>query len=235
MAARAVSRAAKLARIARHPTLWRPLRAGVAASVEHLRVPFVQPGAVVDVGASHGQFSLLARLRFPDTPIVAFEPILAARAAFSAVLGDAVDLRPHAVGAAAGTVLMNISQADDSSSLLPIGQLQSEIFPGTQRAGGQVVDVVTLAGSLPFDLPTPWLVKIDVQGFELEVLRGAVPVLGKVGEIYVECSFVELYEGQPLVDEVICFLRCHGFRLSGVFNITSASGLPVQADLLFRR
>ena len=52
--------------------------------------------------------------------------------------------------------------------------------------------------------------------------------------VYVECSFVELYEGQALVGEVILYLVHRNFQLSGVYNqVEDSEGRPVQADFLF--
>jgi hypothetical protein len=82
----------------------------------------------------------------------------------------------------------------------------------------------------------PALLKIDVQGFEMEVLRGAVEILSSFSSIYVECSFIELYSGQALINETIEFLYSAGFALAGLFNQTTDScGRPVQADVLFHR
>ena len=54
--------------------------------------------------------------------------------------------------------------------------------------------------------------------------------------VYVECSFVELYAGQSLADEVIAWLREHSLHLSGVYNMTyDTGGRAVQADFLFKR
>ncbi len=86
------------------------------------------------------------------------------------------------------------------------------------------------------DLPSPCLLKIDVQGFEMEVLAGAEALLPSVDEILVECSFVELYDGQPLADEVIVFLLGVGYRLRGAYGMsTDDDGRCLQADLLFLR
>jgi len=52
--------------------------------------------------------------------------------------------------------------------------------------------------------------------------------------IYVECSFVELYQGQALADEVISFLREENFSLSGIYNLNyDKSGRAIQGDFLF--
>jgi hypothetical protein len=77
--------------------------------------------------------------------------------------------------------------------------------------------------------------KIDVQGAELAVLQGC-DSLDEIDWIYVELSFVGLYQGQPLCDEIIGYLGEHGFRLAGVFNqVRTAAFGPTQADFLFCR
>lgn len=228
-------RAVKLGRIARDPRLWPALRRGVAASVEHARVPFTAPATVLDVGASSGQFAVFAAARWPRARIVSFEPIPAAQARYAAAMRGRAVLHPVAVGAAPGRATLHVAAADDSSSLLPITERQIASYPGTQEQHTLEVDVVTLDDHLDRDLPAPWLLKIDVQGFELEVLRGATATLERVGQIYVECSFVELYGAQALADEVIAFLFERGFRLAGVHNVDYHGGHAVQADLLFSR
>lgn len=228
-----VVRLKKLATIAQHPSLWPALRSGVAAATEHMSVPLTTPGTVIDVGASHGQFALIANLRWPQARIIAFEPLPDAGAQLKQLLGEHVDLRPFAVGAHPGRATLRISRADDSSSLLQIGRRQIETFPGTEEVDSLDVQVVALADELGRSLSRDWLLKIDVQGYELEVLRGAEPILGRVREVYVECSFEELYDGQPLAPEIIDFLYRHNLRLAGVYNVTSVGGRAVQADMLF--
>jgi len=79
------------------------------------------------------------------------------------------------------------------------------------------------------------LLKIDVQGFELEVLKSAETLLPLFDWVYVECSYVPLYEGQALANEIISYLEACGFRLSGQYNPSYArvGGGLLQADLLF--
>ena len=50
----------------------------------------------------------------------------------------------------------------------------------------------------PDELKKTTLLKIDVQGFEIEVLKGCNALINKISYIYVECSFLELYQGQAL-------------------------------------
>jgi hypothetical protein len=87
------------------------------------------------------------------------------------------------------------------------------------------------------DLPAPVLLKLDVQGYEREVLDGAEHTLDAVGRLLVEVSFHELYSGQALFDELHCLLTRKGFRCSGVINpaFDRSTGAVVQADAIFER
>jgi FkbM family methyltransferase len=231
------TRATKLGRLAQHPGYWRSARQGVVASVEHHAVPFSDDiRTVFDVGASRGQFALFAVERFPKAQVTCFEPLPESRAALASVLDGRVEVRPVAVGAAPGTAELQVSAQDDSSSLLPIGSRQIAEFPGTARASTLEVPVVALEAEIGPATPGPRLLKIDVQGLELEVLKGAGRALDLIDEAFIECSFVELYEGQALADEVVAFLLDRGLRLAGIYGISySADGSAVQADFLFRR
>jgi len=219
------------------PSFWSPLRSGVAASVEHARVPF-DPGlrTILDVGASRGQFALLAMQRFPRARVLCFEPLPQAQETLIAVTRGRAEVHQVALGLRAERRAFVVSALDDSSSLLPIAQRYIDEYPGTEPEGSMEVGVTTLADFLHEDLPGPRLLKLDVQGTELEVLRGAGASLRLIDEVFVECSFVELYIGQAYADDVVCFLRDAGLRLVGVHGLSSsADNATLQADLHFRR
>lgn len=191
---------------------------------------------VIDVGASRGQFALFASRRFAEARIVSFEPLPGPAAKLEEVLGTRVDVRRTAVGSRPGRATVHVSRSDDSSSLLPIGSRQVEEFPGTGEAGSHAAETTTLDLAFAEPPERPCLLKIDVQGFELEVLRGAERTLGDVDEALVECSFIELYEGQPLADQIIAFMLEQGLRLKGVHGLSrSTGGEQIQADFHFRR
>jgi hypothetical protein len=84
------------------------------------------------------------------------------------------------------------------------------------------------------EIAQPALLKIDVQGYEKEVLEGVGSLLKTFAWIYVECSFMELYAGQTLAHEVITMLAKRGFRLDGVYNLSyDRNGLAIQGDFFF--
>jgi len=216
------------------------LRHGVAPAIEHTDVLRTMPfDLVADVGANRGQFSLLCRRLRPRARIVAFEPLRGPADVYRALFASdsGVTFNSVALGPMRGEMEINISRRDDSSSLLPISKAQTENYPGTERIGGDQVTVAPLTDFIGrLDLRVPSLLKIDVQGFELEVLKSAEALLPHFHWIYAECSFVSLYEGQPLADDVITFLDMHGFTLSGRHNPSHGkTGALLQADLLFTR
>ena len=230
----------KLVAIAARPLYRRAfLRHGVAPAIEHEPVlrglPF---DFVADVGANRGQFSLVCRRINPKARIVAFEPLAEPAQTYRALFaGDSlVRLHECALAPARGEMTMHVSGRDDSSSLLPISPIQSEHFPGTESVGTRRVATGPLSDFVsPADLGGGNLLKIDVQGFELEVLKSAELLLPQFRWIYAECSFVPLYEGQALAEEVIAWLEARRFHLVSRFNPSHGrDGLPLQADLLFQ-
>lgn len=238
--ARRARRLVKALRLLPNPVFRRGLRFGVGATIEHRAViEGMALATVVDIGANVGQFSLLVRGLHPAARIYAFEPLDEAAARYRRLFaGDAnVTLFQAAIAPEQGTATMHVSAAADSSSLLPIGDRQSELFPGTEEVGTAEVETGPLDAFLAAtDIVAPALLKIDVQGFELEVLRGAQSLLDRFAHVYVEASFEALYEGQALAHEVVAFLEDAGFAEAGRFNVSHGpDGKPVQADFLFRR
>lgn len=236
------AKARKLADILAVPA-WRRalLRHRVAAGVEHAGVlrNLGPVRTVVDIGANRGQFALAARHCFPDARIVSFEPLAGPAALYRAVFAgdERAMLIEAAAGPEPGEVSIHLSARDDSSSLLPITARQNALFPGTAEAGTASIRVVRLADEVPTaDLVAPALLKLDVQGFELQALAGCEDLLDRFDWVYAECSFMELYAGQSLADEVIAWLRERGLRLAGVYHMAyDGDGRAVQADFLFGR
>lgn len=224
----------------RVPLYRNALFRGVAAAIEHLPVlDGLRLSTVLDVGANKGQFSLVARQLFPDAAIVAFEPLPDAADLFSTVFaGDgAVTLFRVALGEREGSLPFHVSRRGDNSSLLQPTRRQEDFAPGTGCS--HVIDVPVrrldaLAESLPWRSPV--LLKLDVQGFEREVLAGAEAVLERVDFVLAELSFAELYAGQAPADAVIGWLHDRGFRLTGMEKpATDRYGRVVQGDFLFCR
>lgn len=227
-------------RLLRYSNGRRGLFHGVAMTLEHIpALRGLNPATVVDIGANRGQFSLLCKELFPDASIYSFEP-LAGPAGITQSLFRGVEnfkLFVSAIDEKSGTAAMNVSRSDDSSSLLPITDQQTEMFPGTEKVDTEQVSVGVLSDYLETsDICGSALLKIDVQGYELNVLKGCGELLDQFDHCYVECSYRELYHGQALAAEIIEFMTGSGFDIVGKFNThVDRDGAPIQCDILFRR
>ncbi|MCZ6859866.1 MAG: FkbM family methyltransferase [Alphaproteobacteria bacterium] len=159
--------------------------------------------AVIDVGANEGQYARRLRSAGYRDAIVSVEPGAAAHAALSgAADGDPnwSVARRMAVGEKAGLAQLHVSTRSDMSSLKEMSAVTREAFPKAAPAGEETVTVERLdavfdelVGS---DVERVFL-KIDTQGSEVEVLRGAEGVLPRIVGMQLEMSLVPLYDGEP--------------------------------------
>jgi hypothetical protein len=78
---------------------------------------------------------------------------------------------------------------------------------------------------------------MDVQGFELELLKGAINSLQQIKLIRFEASFISLYKDAPKFSEICLFLEESGFRFHSILGQirSKESDTPVQGDFLFIR
>ncbi len=240
-----VDQAAKLMDVVLTPGALGAVRAGTPFSlsafrlVSQVRQRFGVPATVLDVGANKGQFSRAAATAFPGARIIAFEPLESVAADWRRNLADVPGAEIHvcALGAENGTVTFHPHEYSLSSSVLPLAA-----DAGAEGRGGagelapvevpvrRLDDVVTLD-----DLRAPLLAKLDVQGYELEVLRGAEATLRHVDALVVELAFEHHYAGQPLFTEVLEYLTGLGFALDVPIDVRrDESGTVVEMDGLFQ-
>lgn len=200
----------------------------------------LRPKTVIDVGANIGQFSVAALKTFQDVTVYAFEPLPDAAARFRRNTAGlrGVALQEVALGASAGTATLRVSANSVSSSLLPMKPAHGEAFPDSTTVASVDVPVTTLDGALAGStLPRPVLLKVDAQGYEAHVLRGAAATLAQVDYVLIETSLSPLYEGEPTVTELATHLAERGFVLDAAVSLLESpkTGEILQLDLLFRR
>jgi FkbM family methyltransferase len=212
----------------------------VAATVEHGEgLGGLTLRTVIDVGANRGQFTLFALHTFPEAKIVSLEPLAAPAARFRRVFAKErrVTLHNAALGPETGQFIMHVSGHDESSSMLPITATQGQLFRGTDEVRTETVRTAPLSEFLDgSSIEEPALLKLDVQGYELEALRACGDLLDKFAYVYAEASFIELYEGQVLADDLVAWLRERGYELVSSYGASSDQhGRKIQADMLFKR
>jgi hypothetical protein len=124
------------------------------------------------------------------------------------------------------------------SSLLPVTEETLRVFPDTAHWTPQDVTVSTLdKWAESHKLEPPILIKMDVQGYEGHVIRGGRATIQKAQVLLLEVSFVELYAGQCLFDELYDAVRELGYRCVGMTYplCDRESGRALQTDALFAR
>lgn len=177
---------------------------------------------VVDVGANEGQFALkLLNKNYYKGKIISFEPV---SSSFQQLLKNSQQASNWAVvqcavGDSTGQVPINISQNSVSSSLRKVNAHTVEAEAGTAIVNTEMVSINTLdtllkAHQWQNDL---WL-KIDVQGFEREVLQGASETLKQAKVVQIELAVIPSYEQSPYLEEIIATMRASGFLLYSIMN-----------------
>jgi FkbM family methyltransferase len=137
----------------------------VLAGAEHRKILGPDLATVVDIGANRGQFALAVRRWSPEAKVFAFEPLSGPAARFRKVFWDDSKVIFHqaAIGPEPGEAIIHVSAADDSSSLLPISQVQQRLFPGTGEVRTETIKVGRLADFVSAkEIAGPALLKLDV-------------------------------------------------------------------------
>jgi FkbM family methyltransferase len=172
---------------------------------------------------------------------VSFEPLASARVELErrAAIDESWSVLPLALGDTNGTTVLHIAGNSGSSSVLEMLDRHQRAAPISAYVGEENVEMRrldSLLDELMGSAKRPFL-KLDVQGYELAVLRGAGDRLKTFCAIQLELSTVPLYADAPLREEVERFLVDAGFVLAGVIQGFSdpISGQMLQLDGLFVR
>lgn len=191
------------------------------------------PAVIYDIGAYRGGWTRLAAEVFPRAQFVLFE------ANRDHAGGLAATGRRHVIAALGatdgGTRAFHVPrQGDVTGASLYIENTAHYAERNLQVRGVEIVRLDTAVAREK--LPPPELIKIDVQGAELEVLAGASATLRAVAALIVEVSFVDYNKGGPLVAEVIAALDRLGFKCADLCEVhRNTRNFVLQLDLVFVR
>ena len=197
-----------------------------------------QVDLVLDVGANRGQFAEeILRLGY-DGAVVSYEPLSAARADLlrnSATYPRWTVADAFCLGDTPGEVDVQVSHNEVASSILDVTPTMNAYDNGFRYVRKERVPLYRLDDVAPA-CHSPFL-KVDVQGFEEAVLRGATEILRKCVGLSLEVSFVPIYQGQMLYRDMAAWIADLGFtphRMAASF-IDVTDGRWLQADVVFFR
>ncbi len=219
-----------------HGTVAAGLTTGHIDSLELLDLLRPNPPRVIyDVGANVGTWTLLAKALFPQSEIHAFEPLPVHSGKFRNATQSLprVQLYEIGLGSKSCRTMMKVTDFSDASSLLPLSETGKK-----QWRLEQVAEVPIRVERLDdwvarHKLPLPDLIKLDVQGFELEVLRGAERTLASTRAVLLEASFKVFYEGQCRFDQLVSWLAQFGLHTYALGQGARLGQPLLQADILF--
>ena len=201
-------------------------------SLANLRENGFSPRVVIDVGAWIGEWTERVHGIFPTARFLMVEGNPEKRVGLEEVaarLGPGVDLRMALLGRE-GRPAVPFYAMEAGSSVLPEDTgFERTVLTLPMTTLDEVAGAASLEG--------PVLLKIDVQGYELEVLRGGPRVLDRAEVVQLEVSLLEYNPGAPLMPEVVAYMEANGFvpyDVCGQFRRESDAAL-VQIDILFVR
>lgn len=198
---------------------------------------------VIDVGANIGQFRDLLRKRIGFSGMIhSFEPLphLAAQLAARAKGDSQWSVHNLALGNENTTLPLNVMASDVFSSFRQPDTIETKSFsPGNTVVRTEIVPVRRLddlAQGLKGVKGAPVLLKIDTQGFDLDVILGAKDLIAEVSALQFELSLLHIYKGVPSHFEMLKIVQDLGFEVSGFFPISHDEHLrAVELDCVMVR
>jgi FkbM family methyltransferase len=199
----------------------------VMKHLRRMRGQGLNPRVVLDVGAAHGDWTKSCLRVFPDAHFVMLEPLPRYGAELSALVRQGVEYIPAAAGRTEDTLPLLVPDDPQGSSFLPASREHDSYFKRSV-----MVRVLPLSS---LDIPSgPTVLKLDVQGYEQEVIAGAEPILDQVEVIIAECSLYPFQQGIPLIHEVVDRVVELGYRIYDTADeVRWPSGTLAQLDLVF--
>ncbi|MEJ7678570.1 MAG: FkbM family methyltransferase [Segetibacter sp.] len=193
---------------------------------------------IIDVGANEGQFASKMRKLFPSSEIHSFEPI---PDVYNKLLEHFKDDPKffgynYALGNKHKEAQIYLNEYSPSSSLLKMEDEHKKHFDFAKKESACNIVIKRIDDVMQIEfLQKPVLLKIDVQGFEEQVIQGGKMFIKGCEMIIIEVSFTELYNQQPLFHTIYKLLFTLGFKYSGNYEqlISPEDGSILQADAIF--
>ena len=184
-------------------------------NISDLRNKGFVPSSILDVGAAQGNWTKDCLKVFPEADYLLIEPLKENLASLTALCNRFSNIQfvSAAAGHISGYLSMRIQNDLDGSSF------HKDADP---RFIGSIRDVAVLKIDDLIKngrIAVPDLMKLDVQGFELNVLEGANSALGNTEVVILEISLYKFLEGAPIFHDVISYMHKHDYVLYDIMTV----------------
>jgi FkbM family methyltransferase len=227
----------KLVKLLKHQKTRKGLLSNIAANIElEDLVKDLKFKTLFDIGSNKGQFILLIEKIFDiDKNIYSFEPIKEIFEKQKIFFSNKKNISffNFALGEKSSIKTLKITKRKDSSSFFEINDnIKNTDYLVDEKREIEIKSLDEIMEKRI--LIKPILAKIDVQGYELEVLKGSKNLLKKIKYIIIELSENEIYAGQPLANKIVKYLNDMNFKPIKETKTYKISGTEFkQKDILF--
>ena len=209
---------------------WGPR--GFISTFERIKKQQISLEQIIDVGAARGQWTRECMAVWPGADYFLIEPQEENWDRLKRLQNEHRQVKFWIGGLGGAPGSMDLYIHDEQSSFL-----RSEF---SQSTDSQLlkVEIRTLDSFMEAgDIAAPDLIKLDVQGYEIEVLKGAERCLESAELLLIEVSYRKIYEKSPLAHEVVSWVGQRGFRILDICTYTQRpwDGELAQSDILFAR
>lgn len=176
---------------------------------------------VLDIGANDGGFAKKIRKIIPEAKIYSFEPIKQVfdNLRINLKKDSSIEFFNIGLGSKNSNMKINKNEFSPSSSILEMNSPHKINFPYTKKTFKEEIIIKRLDDIMKeIKIKDKLLIKIDVQGYEKEVILGGIKTISKADIIILETSFVELYKKQPLFEKIYEIMTKLGFKYAGSFE-----------------
>lgn len=204
---------------------------GMELCLGYLRDRGYQPGTIIDGGAYIGDWTRMVKKVFPQARVIMIEAQKDKLPRLADVQSDfpgTVEIIDCLLGPECRDAVPFFEMETGSSALQEMTDAPRKTVALQMRT---LDDILSKK-----EIPDPIFLKLDVQGFEIEVLKGAMQTLEKTNLVLLEVALLPYNEGAPVLHEVIQCMKDHGFV---AYDLCSPNRLGdnalFQVDIFFVR
>jgi len=203
----------------------------MTASLKRLANSGFNVSSILDVGASDGKWTKDALTIFPNAQYLLFEPLEERRRELQLLKGSYanIDFELAAVGSELGEVSFIVTEDLDGSRAI-LNETHNNVYRN--------VPLITIDYALEKKhLPPPYILKLDVHGYELPILMGAIKTLKQTRIAIIEAYNFHITADSPTFSELVLYMDKSGFYCIDVADPLrmTTEGFEWQVDLFFAR